>query len=110
VGQSYTLTFDYGNNKGSNGIEQLTFGFGDQNWVIDIGGAIPSFITVTYTFVFNGSTDHLFFADTGTVSPNDNGGPIIDNISISAVPVPATGFLLLGALGGLMAPRRRKTA
>ena len=109
LGQTYTLTFDYGNNQNSNNVEQLTFGFGDQIWVIDIAGAIPDFLTATYTFVFTGSSDHLFFADTGTTT-GDNGGPIIDNISVSAVPVPAAGFLLFGALGGLMALRRRKTA
>lgn len=32
----------------------------------------------------------------------------IDSISVSAVPVPAAGLLLIGALGGLAALRRRK--
>ena len=32
------------------------------------------------------------------------------DVTISAVPVPAAGFLLVGALGGLVALRRRKTA
>lgn len=48
------------------------------------------------------------FADTCTASPNDNGGPIADDISVA--PIPVAGLLLLGALGGLMALRRRKTA
>lgn len=32
----------------------------------------------------------------------------IDSVSVSAVPVPAAGLLLIGALGGLVALRRRK--
>ncbi|MGB4827936.1 MAG: VPLPA-CTERM sorting domain-containing protein [Paracoccaceae bacterium] len=110
LGQSYTLTFDYGNNKNSNAVEQLTFGIDGNTWVIDIAGAIPSFLTASFSFVFSGGSDTLFFADTGP-TPGDAGGPIIDNISVAAVPVPAAGFLLLGALGGLAGlRRRRKTA
>lgn len=75
--------------------------------MIDIGGPIPALLTTAYIFVFSGGSEKLFFADTGTASPNDNGGPIIDNILIAPVPVPATGFLLFG---GLMALCRRKTA
>ncbi|MGX0978396.1 hypothetical protein ACSSVY_004136 [Roseovarius sp. MBR-51] len=36
------------------------------------------------------------------------GGFDVDAISVSAVPLPAAGFLLVGALGGLAALRRRK--
>ncbi len=39
-----------------------------------------------------------------------NGNPSILNVDVAAVPVPAGGLLLLGALGGLAALRRRKTA
>lgn len=37
-----------------------------------------------------------------------NGNPSI--LNVATVPVPAAGFLLIGALGGLVALRRRKTA
>ena len=41
-------------------------------------------------------------------------GGLLDDVSLqytpSAVPVPAAGFLLFGALGGLAALRRRKQA
>jgi hypothetical protein len=37
-------------------------------------------------------------------------GAFIDDVSLAPIPVPAAGFLLIGALGGLVALRRRKTA
>ena len=48
----------------------------------------------------------LFFDATGRA--NGYGG-LLDGVAISAVPVPAGGLLLLGALGGLAALRRRKS-
>ena len=39
-----------------------------------------------------------------------NGNPSILKVDVAAVPVPAGGLLLIGALGGLAALRRRKTA
>ena len=51
----------------------------------------------------------LRLTDTSEVRSGRDGWDI-DSISVSAVPVPAGGLLLLGALGGLAALRRRKTA
>jgi hypothetical protein len=61
--------------------------------------------TVTLT-QFMGVTE-LFFS-----SSPDPGNLRIDNVGAapSAVPVPAAGFLLIGALGGLAALRRRRKA
>ena len=60
------------------------------------------------TFVITDITNPyvLTFAANGT---NNSLGGFIDNVSIAAVPVPAGGLLLLGALGGLAALRRRKS-
>ena len=44
-------------------------------------GAVPDFLTASYTFMFSGVSDKLFFADTGATL--DYGVPIIDNISIA---------------------------
>lgn len=49
----------------------------------------------------------LNFTATGT---NNSLGGFVDNVSVAAVPVPAAGFLLFGALGGLAAMRRRRAA
>lgn len=56
----------------------------------------------------------VFFDDTGA-GDDDNHDDLVVRFdvsggSIAPVPVPAAGFLLLGALSGLVAMRRRKTA
>ena len=53
------------------------------------------------------ATYTLRFSAGGT---NDSLGGLIDNVSVSPVPVPAAGLMLLGGLGGLAALRRRKRA
>lgn len=57
--------------------------------------------------MFTGGDDTLLFADIGA-TPGDNGGPLIDNISLAAAPPPAAGLLLPGALGAVGLARRRK--
>ena len=52
---------------------------------------------------FNGGKFELLYVAT-------NGNPSVLKVNATAVPVPAAGFLLLGALGGLAALRRRKAA
>jgi hypothetical protein len=49
----------------------------------------------------------LRLTDTSPTAQGRDGWDI-DSVSVSAVPVPAAGLLLLGALGGLAALRRRK--
>jgi hypothetical protein len=69
----------------------------------------------TFTFA-GGSFDTIRLIDvTLTLPPGPgNSGPTggfdVDSISVSPVPLPAGGLLLIGALGGLAALRRRKTA
>ena len=112
MGQSYTIDFDYGNNKNSNGNELLVFGAGSNMSSIPVNGFIASLISYSWTFVaLNTETVSLFFADGGN-SPGDNGGPILDNVSFSAVPLPAALPLLAAGLGvmGLVASRRKRRA
>ena len=109
----YALSFWYSprvSTLGDNGIDYSIAGLSG-----NVSG--PSIIPVTavglwteITSVFSISTAgsyNLVFAATGI--DNSLGG-LIDNVSISAVPVPAAGFLLVGALGGLAALRRRRRA
>jgi hypothetical protein len=108
AGYSYSISFDYGRN--GSGTETLTFGFGGSSFTLVIDGTNSlsnAFTTFTLTFTaLTTGTSTLFFEAAGS----DNQGPVIDNVSLAAVPVPAGGLLLLGALGGLAALRRRKTA
>jgi hypothetical protein len=72
--------------------------------------AVPWGQWTVFTHVFTVTTagDYTLFFD-ATGRPESLGG-LIDGVSIAAVPVPAGGLLLLGALGGLAALRRRKLA
>ena len=88
---------------------------------VDVGGApstytfdttgsdVPlpmNWVYQTFTFTATGSSMLLTFASQDAGS----WGMALDDVSIAAVPAPAGGLLLLGALGGLAALRRRKTA
>lgn len=63
---------------------------------------------VTYRFTIGDETASLFFsAEPGGSSTL---GGLLDNVSISEVPLPASSLLLLAGLGGLGALRRRQKA
>ena len=112
VGKIYTLTFDFGNNQNSQFLtppEVLSFGLGATSYALNIFAQSALTASLAYTFTAGSTSEILFFADIGT-SPGDNGGPLLDNVVLSTVPLPAGGLLLLGALGGIAALRRRKTA
>jgi hypothetical protein len=68
--------------------------------------AVGSWTEITALFTVDTIGDYvLAFAAEGT---DDSYGGLIDDVSISAVPLPAGGLLLLTALGGLGLARRRK--
>jgi hypothetical protein len=57
----------------------------------------------------SGNSLLLFFDDDGNQA-DDNHDDLVVRVDIAAVPVPAAGFMLFGALGGLAALRRRRKA
>lgn len=63
-------------------------------------------ITLEFLITQTGNYNLDFIAD-GT---NNSYGGFIDNVSVAAIPLPAGGLLLIGALGGLALLRRRKAA
>ncbi|MFT4149743.1 MAG: VPLPA-CTERM sorting domain-containing protein [Paracoccaceae bacterium] len=70
-------------------------------------GSVDNYSSTSLTFV--GIFDSLKLVDT-SISPKGEkrDGFDVDALSVSSVPVPAAGLLLVGALGGLAALRRRK--
>ncbi len=108
AGQTYTIKFDLGKNNVS--TETLNVGLGSSllQTIVMAAGAVPSFVqqVVTFLAVSNESGATLHFEALG----NDNQGPVIDNIELSSVPVPAALPLLAAGLGlmGFMGRRMRK--
>ena len=77
--------------------------------LIDNQGPTSLTLAVSLNLAPGAAYSHLRLTDTSPVVQGRDGWDI-DSISVSAVPLPAAGFLLIGALGGLAALRRRKTA
>ena len=118
-GQSYTLSFDYSWNYFAQILgNTMTYGVGsftDTLTVTNIRSTSPQpYTPLTLSFIGDGSSGSIFFDHQG----GDNGGIVIDNVSLSltmsedgpdgVVPVPASLPLLLAGLGAFAAVRRRR--
>ena len=121
VGLTYSLTFDMsGNPDGLPPNKQLTVSLSDPVTTSDYfydyvaqGTTRTDMQWVTYglSFVATATSSLLTFATgPGTGGSGCCFGPALDNVSISAVPVPAGGVMLLSALAGFGFLRRRKRA
>ena len=102
-----------GPNAGLGGL-QIIVGLDQDKLVIDTAsiGGNPIMLTSSSGLVSGMFTVDLSNGDTPQFLlefSNASAGGVI-NISVTAVPVPAAGFLLLGGLGGLAALKRRKKA
>ncbi len=113
AGKTYTVTFNYGNNSNSanNGSTETLVAsvLGFPGITINQVGSIANFITTSFSFTALADfSSALYFAGSGT-NDGDNGGIILDNVSLSTVPVPAALPLLAAGLGVLgFAGRRRR--
>lgn len=115
VGHTYALSFDYGSNKNSNEDETLLYQIAGLSGSVSTSGPVPNLLNSgKLIFTATAATLSLFFADGQYGLPydddNSQGGPILDNVQVSAVPIPAAAPLLMLALGGLAAAARRRKA
>lgn len=111
---SYLLSFWYSPRNDDAASNGITYSIGTLlGSVTGPGGGPPatsvgSWTQILASFVITQTGNYdLVFAASGT--DNSLGG-FIDNVSIAPIPLPAGGLLLIGALGGLAALRRRKAA
>ncbi|MEM7470331.1 MAG: choice-of-anchor C family protein [Pseudomonadota bacterium] len=112
VGKSYKLAFDMAaNTDGANDVVGVTAAVGRdfQSFTFDgTGNSRNDMGWLTYTMEFTATAQSMLLSFSSD-SPSGPYGAALDNISVTAVPLPASGLLLLGALGGL-ALRSRKRA
>ena len=124
IGQWYELTFAYGirtNNQDENGLHVF---WGHDNSDLQssiafstIAQGSPNWMMLTYTLQATSDTMYLGFGAYGDYSRQlDNGnwtsdgsglGALLDNVSLHAVPAPATLGLFGLALAGMLLGRRR---
>ena len=70
------------------------------------GATVGVWTEIRTTFIIpRGGNYDLTFAAIGT---SDSIGGLVDNVTLTPIPLPATGFLLLAGLAGLGAKRRRR--
>lgn len=74
------------------------------------GGPFTGSAAMGFSDIMNGGTTvYAYFDDSGAEDDRDYDDMVV-RIDVSAIPVPAAGFLLLGGLGGFAAMKRRKKA
>lgn len=106
-GGTFTLTSIFYDTQGQNAVLSLLTNFGFELLLQDTGGqtAILGSQFANVTSVFFRFTDNDERGQGGNVRFDD-----IGYSTPAAIPLPAAGFLLIGALGGLAALRRRRRA
>jgi hypothetical protein len=105
---TYKVSFDISGNQRSSSADEnddLVAWFGGTNLMHLSGGSISwSDSWTTFNFVVNtNGGERLYIGSNST----DNVGLILDNVSVSAVPVPAAAFLMAPALIGFIGLRRK---
>jgi hypothetical protein len=104
-GQNYQVTFDLSGNSHS-GTDFLTDVAINGASVGNFASTSATWATNSFKFVASGATTTLAFASTSA----GDGGPAVDNVSVSAIPEPSTfAFVCGGAALAWVAFRRRRT-
>lgn len=107
----YLLSFWYSPrtpDPATNGIEYAigSIAGGKAKNGVPVGANVGTWVQIKTLFDVVKAGDYkLQFAAVGA---NDTYGGLIDNVSVAPVPLPAAGFGLMAALGGLAAIRRRR--
>jgi PEP-CTERM motif len=98
---SYTLTFDLAGNERSPTPQTTSISLGTFSTALPLGESSP---WTTYSYTFTTATGgSLQFTDSG---PSDQQGNLLDNVTLVAVPEPATWAMMLLGLAGVGAMMR----
>lgn len=107
---SYLLSFWYSPRTGAASTNAIEYNLGGivggkvTNGIL--GATVGTWTEILQKVVIKKSGQYdLYFAGVGI---SDSYGGLIDNVSVAPVPLPAAGFGLMAALGGLAALRKRR--
>jgi hypothetical protein len=101
----YKLSFDLSGNQRNAANDDLIVTFGNYTQSFNLAST-AAWTNILISLVNVNEGDKLSFSHAG----GDNIGILLDNVSVSAVPIPAAAFLFAPALLGFMGLRRKTKA
>jgi len=112
AGQTYLLSAEISGNQHGDDATKVIFGFSNTSNLVlaskTIKGIASSSPFTLYSVLFTPTTAvtaEVFFHD---ASGDDDQGPILDDVRVAAVPLPAAAWLMLSGLAALGAVARRR--